>query len=199
FSTGLEQPASSCSGAPDHRLRVRSVSPAIHGRRFSSSSLPLRSSQTRLPHSPGGRPSASRSYFSVFRFTSSGAASADPDDADQLEVAATRKTEGAVICAAGHMPGQDRSRLLMDDRIRGFAQRIWNYHHLNHELARADAILVLCSHDVAVAVRGAELYLQRWAPLLIFAGGLGAITSRLWQEPEADQFARVAIEMGVPR
>jgi len=96
------------------------------------------------------------------------------------------------------MPRQERSRPLMDDRIRGFAQRIWDYHHVNHELARADAILVLCSHDIAVASRGAELYLQRWAPLLIFAGGLGAITSRLWQEPEADQFARVAIEMGVP-
>jgi DUF218 domain len=87
----------------------------------------------------------------------------------------------------------------MDDRIRGFAQTIWDYHHVNHQLAHADAILVLCSHDLAVADRGAELLLQGWAPLLIFAGGLGSITSRLWQEPEADQFARIAIERGVPK
>jgi uncharacterized SAM-binding protein YcdF (DUF218 family) len=87
----------------------------------------------------------------------------------------------------------------MDGRIRGFAQTIWDYHHLNHRLSRADAILVLCSHDLAVADRGAELLLQGWAPLLIFAGGLGSITSRLWQEPEADQFARIAIERGVPK
>jgi uncharacterized SAM-binding protein YcdF (DUF218 family) len=87
----------------------------------------------------------------------------------------------------------------MDDRIRAFAQKIWDYHHLNHRVSRADAILVLCSHDVAVAVRGAELFLQGLAPLLIFAGGLGAITRRLWREPEADQFARLAIEMGVPK
>jgi len=86
----------------------------------------------------------------------------------------------------------------MDGRIRGFAQTIWDYHHVNHQLAHADAILVLCSHDTVVATRGAELFLQGWAPLLIFAGGQGAITRRLWHEPEADRFAAVAIEMGVP-
>jgi len=86
----------------------------------------------------------------------------------------------------------------MDARTRGLAQRIWDYHHLNHELAQADAILVLCSHDTIVAARGADLFLQGWAPLLIFAGGRGAITRHLWHEPEADQFAAIAIEMGVP-
>jgi uncharacterized SAM-binding protein YcdF (DUF218 family) len=86
----------------------------------------------------------------------------------------------------------------MDDRTRSFAQTIWDYHHVNHQLAHADAILVLCSHDTVVAARGAELFLQGWAPLLIFAGGQGAITRRLWHEPEADRFAAVAIDMGVP-
>jgi uncharacterized SAM-binding protein YcdF (DUF218 family) len=86
----------------------------------------------------------------------------------------------------------------MDDRVRALAQIIWDYHHLNHQLAHADAILVLCSHDRIVARRGAELYLQGWAPLLIFAGGHGTITRQLWHEPEADQFAAIAIEMGVP-
>jgi len=86
----------------------------------------------------------------------------------------------------------------MDDRVRALAQTIWDYHHLNHPLAHADAILVLCSHDKVVARRGAELYLQGWAPLLIFAGGHGTITRRLWHEPEANQFAAIAIEMGVP-
>jgi uncharacterized SAM-binding protein YcdF (DUF218 family) len=87
----------------------------------------------------------------------------------------------------------------MDDRIRGLAQTLWNYHRLDHQLAQADAILVLCSHDKAVAKRGAELFLQELAPLLIFAGGLGVITRHLWLEPEADQFAAIAVEMGVPR
>jgi len=86
----------------------------------------------------------------------------------------------------------------MDDRLRVLVEKIWDYHHLDHQLSPSDAILVLCSHDTAVAACGAELFLQGWAPLLIFAGGLGAITRRLWREPEADQFARIAVGMGVP-
>lgn len=86
----------------------------------------------------------------------------------------------------------------MNDQVRALAQKIWDYHHLDHQLTHADAILVLCSHDTAVAARGAELFLQQWAPLLIFAGGLGSITRGLWDEPEADQFARIAVGMGVP-
>ena len=86
----------------------------------------------------------------------------------------------------------------MDARIRALAETLWRYHHVNHQLSQADAILVLCSHDTIVAARGADLFLQGWAPLLIFAGGLGSITRRLWREPEANQFARIAAGMGVP-
>lgn len=87
----------------------------------------------------------------------------------------------------------------MNDRIRLLAERIWHYHQLNQDLSPADAILVLCSHDTPVAERGARLFLDGWAPLLICSGGSGSITRRLWREPEADLFARIAIEMGVPR
>jgi len=87
----------------------------------------------------------------------------------------------------------------MDDRLHTLVEKVWDYHQLNHQLSKADAILVLCSHDKAVAETGARLYLEGWAPLLIFSGGLGSITRRLWQEPEADQFAEIAARMGVPR
>jgi uncharacterized SAM-binding protein YcdF (DUF218 family) len=86
----------------------------------------------------------------------------------------------------------------MNDDVRTLALTIWNYHRLNHALRRADAILVLCSHDTAVAERGASLFLDGWAPLLIYSGGQGAITRQLWNEPEADLFARIAVERGVP-
>ena len=85
----------------------------------------------------------------------------------------------------------------MDDHIRALAEKLWRYHHVDHDLEKADAILVLCSHDTSVAARGAQLLLQGWAPLLIFSGGLGAITRAMWSEPEADQFARIARELGV--
>ena len=84
----------------------------------------------------------------------------------------------------------------MIDRL---ARIVWDYHHLNHSLEPADCILVLGSHDLRVAERGAQLYLERWAPQLIFSGGLGNLTRGLWNEPEAEKFARVAMQMGVPR
>lgn len=87
----------------------------------------------------------------------------------------------------------------MDNQIEKFAQTIWNYHLMNHEIAKADAILVLCSHDERVAERGAQLFLEGWAPLLIFSGGQGAITKTLWNEPEAERFARIAESLNVPR
>jgi DUF218 domain len=87
----------------------------------------------------------------------------------------------------------------MDAHIHSLVEKIWNYHQLNHQLSKADAILVLCSHDRRVAERGAQLFLGGWAPLLIFSGGLGSITKRLWQQPEADQFAEIARAMGVPQ
>lgn len=82
--------------------------------------------------------------------------------------------------------------------IHHLAKKLWNYHQLNQPLQPADAILVLCSYDKRVAERAAQLWLDQWAPLLIFSGGLGVITRTLWSEPEADQFARIARDMGVP-
>ena len=86
----------------------------------------------------------------------------------------------------------------MNNQIHILAEKIWHYHRMNHQLKHADAILVLGSHDKRVAERGAELFQAGWAPLLIFSGGLGAITKGMWSEPEADQFAAIAIAMGVP-
>ena len=58
----------------------------------------------------------------------------------------------------------------MDNRMHTLAEKIWHYHQMNHQLKKADAILVLCSHDKRVAETGAQLFLEGWAPLLIFAG-----------------------------
>ena len=87
---------------------------------------------------------------------------------------------------------------MIDARLRPFVERIWNYHQLGHELVRSDAIMVLCSHDTGVAEYAAQLFLDEWAPRLIFSGGAGAITQRLFTEPEADRFAAIAIGLGVP-
>ena len=79
------------------------------------------------------------------------------------------------------------------------AKIVWDYHHMNTALQKADCIFVLGSHDTRVADRAAEVFLQGWAPLLIFSGGLGRLTKDLWAETEAELFAKIAVQKGVPQ
>lgn len=87
---------------------------------------------------------------------------------------------------------------MITDNVLEEAKKLWDYHHLHHIPAKTDCILVLGSHDLRVAERGADLYLQGWAPILIFSGGLGNVTKGIWKDPEADRFARIALDKGVP-
>ena len=82
--------------------------------------------------------------------------------------------------------------------ITELAKKLWNYHHVNHTLKKSDCILALGSHDLRVAERASELYLQEYAPLVLMSGGLGNFTKDMWTEKEADQFATIAIKKGVP-
>ncbi len=82
--------------------------------------------------------------------------------------------------------------------IDGLAQIVWDYHQMHHALHAADIILVQGSHDLRVAQRGAALFLDGYAPRIVFSGGLGNLTREVWDEPEAEKFATVAREMGVP-
>jgi uncharacterized SAM-binding protein YcdF (DUF218 family) len=87
---------------------------------------------------------------------------------------------------------------VINKRILELAQIIWDYHHMHHQMVKSDVILALGSHDLRVAERAAELYLQEWAPLVIFSGGLGRLTADSWTQTEAELFAKIAIQKGVP-
>jgi uncharacterized SAM-binding protein YcdF (DUF218 family) len=79
------------------------------------------------------------------------------------------------------------------------ARVLWDYHRLGHRPEPADCIIVLGSHDTRVAERGADLFLEGWAPLIVFTGNLGWHTRTIWARPEAELFAEVAEARGVPR
>ena len=87
---------------------------------------------------------------------------------------------------------------MITPEVLSLAQQLWDYHQLHHQLVKSDCILALGSHDLRVADRAAALYLQGWAPLLILSGGLGNFTQEMWTESEADKFAAIAIQLGVP-
>lgn len=87
----------------------------------------------------------------------------------------------------------------MDNRTdEQLAETLWNYNKLRMPLERADVIIVLCSHDIQVADRGAQLFHEGWAPFLVMSGGQGELTARMFDRPEADLFAERAVNLGVP-
>lgn len=76
------------------------------------------------------------------------------------------------------------------------AKIIWDYLLLSQELRPMDAIFALGSNDTRVAELAAELYFQKYAPYIIFAGASGK-ESHL-SKAEAEVFADIAITKGVP-
>ncbi|MEO9147358.1 MAG: YdcF family protein [Ginsengibacter sp.] len=87
---------------------------------------------------------------------------------------------------------------MVTSEIFSLAQCLWDYHHTHQIPEKSDCILALGSHDLRVADRAAELYLDGLAPLIVMSGGLGNFTKEMWTEKEAVKFAAVAIKKGVP-
>lgn len=85
------------------------------------------------------------------------------------------------------------------------AELVYNYHRMQMPLPspdKADAIFALCSLDLRVARRAAQLFLAGYGRHLIFSGGSGILTAdrpAFRDDAEAVVFARVAVDMGVPR
>ena len=78
-------------------------------------------------------------------------------------------------------------------------QVIWDYLGMHQQPEKADVIVGFGNFNTDIARRAAELYLQGYAPKVLFTGGLGRNTEGLLPEPEAVRFAKVAMECGVPQ
>lgn len=78
------------------------------------------------------------------------------------------------------------------------AKMLWDYLQLHQRPIKSDVLFCLCSHDVRVAERAVELFLEGWADVLVFSGGLGRISKGMLSQPEAYYFAEVAKKAGVP-
>ena len=87
----------------------------------------------------------------------------------------------------------------MASKVHSLASKVWDYHLLNHSLEKSDCIFVLCSNDVRVAEHAAQLFLDGYAPYIVFSGGVGKLTRGLFSGSEAEYFARIAEDMGVPK
>lgn len=84
-----------------------------------------------------------------------------------------------------------------------YARQIWDYMRVRQPLKQCDAVFVLGSIDERVAEYGADLFLKGYGGWLILSGGIAHADDLLatnWpEEAEADHFAAIAIQMGVPK
>ncbi len=86
----------------------------------------------------------------------------------------------------------------MPHRLYQHLETIWNYHHLGHTPEQCDCIFVLGSNDIRVAEQAAALYHQGISPYVMISGGKGRFTEDAFEKSEAETFAEILIDEGVP-
>ena len=87
----------------------------------------------------------------------------------------------------------------MTDEIFTALKIVWDSLYDADELKKADVILAFGCADPMVAQRAAALYLEGYAPYIVFSGGLGKGTEGRLVRSEAEHYADIAFGLGVPR
>ncbi|MEI6886838.1 MAG: YdcF family protein [bacterium] len=77
------------------------------------------------------------------------------------------------------------------------AKILWDYNKLEQRVEKSDCIIALGCSDIRVAIKASELYLQNYAPKILFSGGFGYAKRNVFPKPEAEVFADEAIKIGV--
>lgn len=86
----------------------------------------------------------------------------------------------------------------MNQETKVHLQTIWDYMHLHMEPQPGDCIIGFGCINDDIALRCAQLYRDGFAPKVLFTGGLGRNTLGRWNQSEAERFAFIAQQHGVP-
>ena len=86
----------------------------------------------------------------------------------------------------------------MDPIVREHLTVLWDYMRLGMEVTPGDCIIGFGCINDDIALRCAQLYREGYAPKVLFSGGLGRNTLGRWNCSEAERFAAIAMEHGVP-
>lgn len=86
----------------------------------------------------------------------------------------------------------------MDTVAKEALKRIWDWMRLDMPVEKAGCIIGFGCINDDIALRSAQLYLDGYAPLILFSGGLGRNTKSRWNTSESERYRGIALEMGVP-
>jgi len=89
-----------------------------------------------------------------------------------------------------------------------FAKILWNYHHMNQKIGKADIILCFTSFDLSVPKYCAKLFNENYAPRILVSGG-NATNDSIPDEvnlqktnwgtaSESEKYAEILLEAGIP-
>ncbi len=87
----------------------------------------------------------------------------------------------------------------MEPVVRENLTILWNYMRLEMEVTPGGCIVGFGCINDDIALRCAQLYQDGFAPKVLFSGGLGRNTLGRWSSSEAERFAAIAMEHGVPK
>ncbi len=79
------------------------------------------------------------------------------------------------------------------------ATNLWSFLKLDQHVHKSDLILVLGNSDIRTMDRAVELYKANLGKNIIITGGLGRISSNLFNKPESIVFRNLALKGGVDK
>lgn len=78
-------------------------------------------------------------------------------------------------------------------------RKLWDYLRLDTPVRDSECLLVFGGHDIGVAARAADLYLDGTVPFIVVSGGSRAVPDGSDFPTEADAIADVLLHRGVPK
>jgi uncharacterized SAM-binding protein YcdF (DUF218 family) len=92
--------------------------------------------------------------------------------------------------------------LQISEEVLESARTIWRYHQIGQQALPADVIVALGTNDLRVADFAADLYNQGFGNILVCTGAIahqGDLLQTPWDRTEAEMYAEIAVQKGVPR
>jgi len=86
----------------------------------------------------------------------------------------------------------------MDKEVFKNIEILYNYMQINDKLEKCDMIMGCGCANLEIPKRCAELYFKDYGKYIVFAGGLGKTTKKLFNKAEAQIYKDIALQCGVP-
>ncbi len=83
------------------------------------------------------------------------------------------------------------------DKIKVCLKEIWDYMKLNQNIEKSDLIIGCGCSNLDVPIKCSKLYKEGFASKILFTGGYGKITKKIFNKPESLIYRDIAIENGV--